>query len=417
MTSDRTLSEALAALTRRATAIHGAHDLEELTDVGLAVAADLSARGASAWLTRRSIVHDWTVAARVGVVAPGVIDAAARLLDARQSDAPCAVMTAETTEPSHHLLVAPIVTNDDVLDAIVSVCDDDSGLGVASYALLTALAAHIDTAHEKLRLQLTVEREAARRHVAVAERDEIAAAFQRSLLPAFLPEIPELDIAALYRPMSSGIGGDFYDVFASRDGSWMVTLGDVCGKGPRAASIASLARHALHSMAMTLVNPSRAMTAVNTMLYEDNDLATSSFVTAMCASFVPRSDGATLIVAIAGHPPPLVLRWDGGLEPMEIGGRPLGLLPDAGIVDVTVELGPGDACILYTDGATDVRTDTKVFGERRLHEVVAACRAMNARAILSSIERAVVDFQRDRVDDDLAAVVVAVPRSGPSQRA
>ena len=84
------------------------------------------------------------------------------------------------------------------------------------------------------------------------ERSRIADALQAALLPDSLPEIPGVRLEALYRPAGelNDVGGDFYDVYAHGDGRWMLTIGDVCGKGPRAAGVTALPRHTLRTAAM-----------------------------------------------------------------------------------------------------------------------------------------------------------------------
>jgi GAF domain-containing protein len=78
-----------------------------------------------------------------------------------------------------------------------------------------------------------------------------AQTLQRALLPPHLPTPPGVRFAAGYRPAGEGneIGGDFYDVFELRDGSWAIVIGDVCGKGPRAAAVTALARYTLRAHA------------------------------------------------------------------------------------------------------------------------------------------------------------------------
>ena len=70
----------------------------------------------------------------------------------------------------------------------------------------------------------------------------IARTLQRSLLPPSVPRIPGMELAARYRAAGEGneVGGDFYDAFESSDGAWILTIGDVCGKGPEAAAVTGL---------------------------------------------------------------------------------------------------------------------------------------------------------------------------------
>ena len=89
--------------------------------------------------------------------------------------------------------------------------------------------------------------------------EQIAEALQESLLPSRLPEIPGIDLAARFRPVGAShrVGGDFYDVFESGDGGWAVVVGDVCGKGPKAAAVTGLARYTLRTAALHEHSPSK----------------------------------------------------------------------------------------------------------------------------------------------------------------
>jgi serine phosphatase RsbU (regulator of sigma subunit) len=135
----------------------------------------------------------------------------------------------------------------------------------------------------------------------------------------------------------------------------------------------------------------------------------SRFCTAIFAHVDANGSFVRLRTAIAGHPPILVLRSDGTLEPQGPTGPLLGVLENVAIGERVVDLRPGDACVLYTDGATDVRHGRDTFGDSRLADVVSSCRSMSAEAIAAQIENAVVSFQQGDMRDDLALVVLAVP--------
>lgn len=245
--------------------------------------------------------------------------------------------------------------------------------------------------------------------VALTERDELSRLLQRGLLPPQLPEIEGVDLAARYLPMGAGTGGDFYDVFPLENGSWGIMLGDVCGKGAAAASTAALARYTIRVAALTEREPAPALELLNQALLTVEPDVECRFCTAIFAHLDVCGPVASLRAAVAGHPPILVLRSDGTLEAHGPTGPLLGVLDPVVIDEQVIDLWPGDACVVYTDGATDVRHDRDTFGDARLAEVVSSCRSMSAEAIASQVERAVVSFQRGDMRDDLALVVLAVP--------
>jgi serine phosphatase RsbU (regulator of sigma subunit) len=151
---------------------------------------------------------------------------------------------------------------------------------------------------------------------------------------------------------------------------------------------------------------------LNTALVADRS-GDPRFCTAVLARVRPRPAQARVRMAMAGHPPVLILRNDGRVDQVGPTGPLLGVFPDVRIRTVDVALGPGDVCVLYTDGATDVRHDGRTFGEAGLLEVVAGCRGLPAAAIATSIVDAVLGFQRGDVRDDLALVVLHVPPFAP----
>ena len=100
------------------------------------------------------------------------------------------------------------------------------------------------------------------------ERTRTAQTLQRALLPPHLPQVPGLELAAGYRAAGEGneVGGDFYDVFPQGDGSWVMVVGDVCGKGPQAAAVTALARYTLRAHAVAGLRPSYMLTRLNDAL-------------------------------------------------------------------------------------------------------------------------------------------------------
>ena len=124
------------------------------------------------------------------------------------------------------------------------------------------------------------------------------------------------------------MGGDFYDVFADRDGCWLV-VGDVCGKGAEAAVMTAFLRHTTVAYAREGERPANVLERVNqAMLEHDFD---GRFATAILARLDFAPDGVALTVAAAGHPAALVSRRGRGTEELGTGGTLLGIFPDARI--------------------------------------------------------------------------------------
>jgi serine phosphatase RsbU (regulator of sigma subunit) len=238
------------------------------------------------------------------------------------------------------------------------------------------------------------------------ERDLVASTLQRSLLPPSLPSIPGLELAAVYHPAGSGaqVGGDFYDAFEVAERGWFVVVGDVCGKGVEAAALTGLVRHTVRAAALHEPMPSRVLAMVNRLLLAE--VAENRFCTVAAARVDLTPAGATVRVACGGHPPPLALKPGREIEEACGPGTLLGVFDDPQLEDREVELGRGDVLVLYTDGVVEGRRDGEIFGEGRLHSLLAASRDLDAGGIADRVERAVLEFKPGAPDDDVAVVVL-----------
>jgi phosphoserine phosphatase RsbU/P len=257
-----------------------------------------------------------------------------------------------------------------------------------------------------------------RRRLAARER-EVAAAFQRSLLPPRLPEIPGVDLGVRFHPGGEVVvGGDFYDVFpippaAAGDGppgapSWGVAVGDVCGTGPEAAAVTAHVRYTVRALARSGRSPQQILALVNDALLERGD-EEQRFCTCLLGVLTPHERGATLHLANAGHPRPVLRRPDGRVTELEAVGSLLGVLPELRIREVEVDLGPGDMVVLYTDGVTEARSGRDFFGDARLHQLVRSLGDMPAGDVAERVERAARDFAGGGAVDDIAVLVLRVP--------
>ena len=173
------------------------------------------------------------------------------------------------------------------------------------------------------------------------ERARIADTLQAALLPESLPDIPGVDVRALYRASGelNNVGGDFYDVFELTDGRWMLAIGDVCGKGPRAAGVTALARHTLRTAAMLGASPTRMLATLHEALRRQPmgaDLCT------VCLLTLELTGGqADLTVSLAGHPHPLIIEPSGELSAIGSPGTLLGVIDPISINETAATLSPG----------------------------------------------------------------------------
>jgi serine phosphatase RsbU (regulator of sigma subunit) len=239
------------------------------------------------------------------------------------------------------------------------------------------------------------------------QRDRMATALERALLPMSLPLVPGFEIATMYRPSRFGddVGGDFYDVFGDGD-IWYLAIGDVCGKGPEAAAIMGMTRIALRSLARE--DNSRPLTEVLELLNGfllDSELMGERFCT-VCVARLELSDGrGTVTTCLGGHPPPLLVRADGALEAVGRPGSLLGLFPDVSLHETRADLHRGDAIAFFTDGITELSVERPDEGEAMLRSALIAAAAEDAAGIVKTVERTLLEPRGELRDD--AALVVA----------
>ena len=245
-----------------------------------------------------------------------------------------------------------------------------------------------------------------------AERAELAQILQESLLPPRLPEIPGLHSAARYVAGGTGaeVLGDFYDIFPSVRGSWGMVVGDVCGKGAAAAKSTALARYTLRAEAHRVGRPSLILAALNQALL-DWPTDDPRHLTAIYATARPTLAGASVQISSAGHPLALVRRAGGGVQTFGRPGTLLGLLPDPELRDSQTSLRTGDSLVLFTDGVTEARSqiDRNLYGDDRLHDVVADLGDMPAGHMADAIQQAVLAFSGREIRDDTVVLVLRVP--------
>lgn len=245
------------------------------------------------------------------------------------------------------------------------------------------------------------------------ERTRIARALERALLPESLPKVPGAEVASLYRAAGelNEVGGDFYDVFEHPDGRWMLVIGDVVGKGARAAGVTALARHTLRAAAMAGQGPTEMLTTLHLALTRQP--AGADMCTACLAALEIGGGGARATIALAGHPPPLLVD-ELGARPIGAIGTVLGVIDPVEVREVRATLSGGQTLLLYTDGVLDAGRPAEPLGERGLHEACSETVGAPAREMLELIERRALERAAHGLRDDLAmlALRLAAPSAG-----
>ena len=224
-------------------------------------------------------------------------------------------------------------------------------------------------------------------------------------MPPTLPEVPGVEIAALFLPSERGrlICGDFYDVFETTDGQWAAVVGDVCGKGVEAANLTGMARHTLRAVADTEL-PSEALEVLNrAMLREPLD---GRFLTAALLYIEPNREGARVTIASAGHPLPQLLDAAGETRRVGEHGTLLGVIPDVQIKNADVDLRSGQAIVVFTDGVID-KLEASGEEPRALLESLRGGSFGSAAEIRDQIRAFIEGLGTERFDDVAVLVIRA----------
>lgn len=200
------------------------------------------------------------------------------------------------------------------------------------------------------------------RKAALEQEYKSAQELQRVLIPETLPPVAGFSLTSAYVPAQQ-VGGDFFQVIAdAADGSALVIVGDVSGKGLKAAMTVSLIIGTLRTLAEQTNDPAEILAGLNRRLH---GRLQHGFAT--CLALRVDQDGLC-VAASAGHLPPFVNEREIEFPP----ALPLGLTPDASYASVAMPLAIGDRLTLYTDGLLEARdADGELFGFDRLRALIA----------------------------------------------
>jgi serine phosphatase RsbU (regulator of sigma subunit) len=197
--------------------------------------------------------------------------------------------------------------------------------------------------------------------------------------------------------------GDFFTV-EETSGGVILALGDICGHGLAAGMWTAHLVELIGARTAASSEPETILTGVN------RDLCRRSSSAPLVSLFLARLDPATgrLDYSSAGHPPAMLLRADGRLESLSIGGPLVGVLPEASFVRGSVELRPGDLLLAYSDGVLESRNNAdQEFDYERLEAELRRAPTGSADAALFSVLGAVQDFAAARAQaDDMTLVVI-----------
>jgi len=239
---------------------------------------------------------------------------------------------------------------------------------------------------------------------------EIAREIQSWLVPSHPPEVPGADIAFATRPQNS-VAGDYYDAFfpASTREKLLVVIADVAGKSVPAALLMATMQASLHTIASEEVPLGELVLRLNQYACA-HSLDGRRFTTALIAEYDVATRHMTYVNA--GHNPPILRRANGILEKLEAGGLPLGIEVTAAFDTGVIQLQPGDALILYTDGVVEAfNAAGEDFGNERWLVVIRQLPEVSAEETLRMLMHRVDAFVgATRQSDDITCLVFRASR-------
>jgi sigma-B regulation protein RsbU (phosphoserine phosphatase) len=252
---------------------------------------------------------------------------------------------------------------------------------------------------------LVLKDELQRAYQALDREFKIVGDIQRALLPAELPRIPSLDLAAHYQPAQRA-GGDYYDFFPLPDGKWGIFIADVSGHGTPAAVFMAVTHCIAHTHPGPPMPSGKVLDYLNHHLIAHYTSISEAFVTAFYAVYDPAE--RVLAYSSAGHNPPRLKCWhDGSLLALdEAGGLPLGIQSDSRYRETRQQLQPGDQIIFYTDGVTEARSpQDEMFGTERLDRSLETC-PLEAQSLLDAVLQSLEAFTGGQTPDDDRTMIV-----------
>jgi serine phosphatase RsbU (regulator of sigma subunit) len=191
-------------------------------------------------------------------------------------------------------------------------------------------------------------------------------------------------------------------------GEWALIIGDVCGKGAPAAAATAMARWTLRSALAQGAAPADALQLLNAVVLRQSP--DGQFVTAVCMKLTLEPECARLMIACAGHPPPILVSGQSLPSAVPAEGDLLGIMPTIRLQTAEVELLPGESLVAYTDGVTDQGAEAR----RSPEQALADHRPGDGAAELASLLEDLASHPVGRHPDDIAILVVRFVAEGAS---
>jgi len=234
---------------------------------------------------------------------------------------------------------------------------------------------------------------------------KIARQIQLGLLPSQIPQIKEMRLDVIYKPVAD-VGGDIYDFFQFDDKTLGVFIGDASGHGFAAAMISTLSKMSLYHHSRSAHSASELIAAINRDLTAN--IHSHHYITCFWGVFDFEKN--ILTYSKAGHPIPLCLRKDGTLHNLSAEGTLLGLVEDAVFTQEEFHFEPGDRFFLFTDGMYDVihknrGREDEAMSYNQFAQLIKNTSIETFDTTLSAIKKGLSDF---RHEDDYTLIIAEI---------
>jgi len=305
------------------------------------------------------------------------------------------------------VIVVPILFRERSIGVLAIVNPSDGGsFGETDFSLATSLAEQAGLAIHNLDLMASqIEKNKLDSDLGLANE------IQSMLLPDSFPELPNLQIGAIYKPAQK-VGGDLYDVFQISEHRIGLAIADVSGKGIPASLLMAICQSNLRHFARNLESPAQVLGELNKVML--GEMKPEMFVTIIYA--VIDMQAGELTIARGGHELPILVHdsenGSATSEFLESEGMALGMVPDVifnqAVEDRVFPFRKGDVLSLYTDGVTEaVNSAGTEFGNNRLAEVVRTLHTRSTEEMTKGIlDRIALFCGHSGQMDDFTVVVV-----------
>jgi serine phosphatase RsbU (regulator of sigma subunit) len=238
----------------------------------------------------------------------------------------------------------------------------------------------------------------------LAKELDQAAQIQKGLLPRSAPDVPGLDLAG-HTAACRTVGGDYYDYLPYPDGRVAALVGDVAGKGMPASLLMSSLQARVQVLFEDCEGLASKVTRLNSTVAKN--CPDNRFITFFICVIDPARN--TMTYTNAGHNPPLLVRRNGTVEKLDVGGIVLGIMPRFAFKEAATPMEPGDVLVLYSDGVSEAcRPDAdEEFGDDRIGEIVARNPGKSAAELVQILIEAVNQFTQGSPPADDITVVIA----------